>query len=43
MANKTAKIARFHSLGGLEVLKIEEELIPVPGKGEALLNVTHCR
>ncbi len=39
MANKTAKIVRFHSLGGAEVLKIEEEAIPVPGPGEALLNV----
>jgi NADPH:quinone reductase-like Zn-dependent oxidoreductase len=39
MATKTAKIVRFHSLGGPEVLKIEEEAIPVPGKGEALLNV----
>jgi len=39
MANKTAKIVRFHSLGGPEVLKIEDEPIPVPGKGEALLNV----
>ena len=39
MATKTAKIVRFHSLGGPEVLKIEEEAIPVPGKGEALLKV----
>src|SRR5271169_6749153 len=39
MATKTAKIVRFHSLGGPEVLKIEEEAIPQPGKGEALLNV----
>jgi NADPH:quinone reductase-like Zn-dependent oxidoreductase len=39
MANKTAKIVRFHSIGGPEVLKIEEEPIPEPGKGEALLNV----
>ena len=39
MATKTAKIVRFHSLGGPEVLKIEDEAIPVPGKGEALLNV----
>ena len=39
MANKTAKIVRFHSIGGPEVLKIEEEAIPEPGKGEALLKV----
>jgi len=39
MENNTAKIVRFHALGGPEVLKIEEEPIPVPGKGEALLNV----
>ena len=39
MANKTAKVVRFHSLGGPEVLQIEEELIPVPGKGEVLLRV----
>ncbi|MGA9571298.1 MAG: zinc-dependent alcohol dehydrogenase family protein [Candidatus Acidiferrales bacterium] len=39
MANNTAKIVRFHTLGGPEVLKIQEEPIPVPGKGEALLSV----
>jgi len=39
VANKTAKIVRFHRLGGPEVLQIEEEPIPVPGKGEALLRV----
>jgi NADPH:quinone reductase-like Zn-dependent oxidoreductase len=39
MANQTAKIVRFHSLGGPEVLKIEEVAIPAPGKGEALLKV----
>ena len=39
MAIKTAKIVRFHSIGGPEVLKIEEEAIPEPGKGEALLKV----
>src|SRR5580658_6694642 len=39
MANNTAKIVRFHSLGGPEVLQIKEEPIPVPGRGEALLNV----
>jgi NADPH:quinone reductase-like Zn-dependent oxidoreductase len=39
MANQTAKIVRFHTLGGPEVLKIEEVAIPVPGKGEVLLRV----
>ena len=39
MANNTAKIVRFHTLGGPEVLKIQEETIPEPGRGEALLNV----
>jgi NADPH:quinone reductase-like Zn-dependent oxidoreductase len=39
MANRTAKVVRFHTLGGPEVLKIEEEAIPVPGQGEALLSV----
>ena len=39
MANNTAKIVRFHTLGGPEVLKIQEETIPEPGKGEALLSV----
>jgi NADPH:quinone reductase-like Zn-dependent oxidoreductase len=39
VANKTAKIVRFHVLGGPEVLKIEEEPIPDPGKGEVLLSV----
>src|SRR6202167_1194682 len=39
MANKTAKIVRFHSLGGPEVLKISEEPIPEPGKGEVRLRV----
>jgi NADPH:quinone reductase-like Zn-dependent oxidoreductase len=37
--NKTAKIVRFHTLGGPEVLKIEEEAIPTPGQGEVLLKV----
>jgi NADPH:quinone reductase-like Zn-dependent oxidoreductase len=40
MANQTAKVVRFHSLGGPEVLKIQEESIPEPGKGEALLSVS---
>ena len=39
MANKTAKVVRFHTIGGPEVLKIEEEPIPEPGKGEVRLNV----
>jgi NADPH:quinone reductase-like Zn-dependent oxidoreductase len=37
--DKTAKIVRFHTLGGPEVLKIEEEPIPEPGKGEVRLKV----
>ena len=39
MANKTAKVVRFHTLGGPEVLKIQEEPIAEPGKGEVRLNV----
>jgi NADPH:quinone reductase-like Zn-dependent oxidoreductase len=39
MPNKTAKVVRFHALGGPEVLKIQEETVPEPGKGEALLSV----
>ena len=39
MENKTAKIVRFHALGGPEVLKIEEVPIPEPGKGEVRLKV----
>ena len=39
MANQTARIVRFHTLGGPEVLKIEDEPIPAPGRGEALLKV----
>ena len=39
MANETAKVVRFHNIGGPEVLKIEEEQIPEPGKGEVRLNV----
>src|ERR1700736_2868915 len=39
MANKTAKVVRFHTLGGPEVLKIQEEQIPEPGKGEVRLKV----
>src|SRR5712664_4181688 len=39
VANKTAKVVRFHTFGGPEVLKIQEETIPEPGKAEVLLNV----
>ncbi len=39
MANQTAKIVRFDVVGGPEVLKIREEPIPEPGKGEVRLNV----
>ena len=39
MANETAKIVRFHAVGGPEVLKIQDEPIPEPGKGEVRLNV----
>jgi NADPH:quinone reductase-like Zn-dependent oxidoreductase len=39
MANETAKVVRFHSIGGPEVLKIEEMPIPEPGKGEVRLKV----
>jgi NADPH:quinone reductase-like Zn-dependent oxidoreductase len=39
MANSTAKIVRFHSIGGPEVLRISEEPIPEPGKGEVRLRI----
>jgi NADPH:quinone reductase-like Zn-dependent oxidoreductase len=39
VSKQTAKIVRFHSVGGPEVLKIEEMPIPEPGKGEVRLNV----
>ena len=39
MANETAKVVRFHAVGGPEVLKIQDEPIPEPGKGEVRLNV----
>jgi NADPH:quinone reductase-like Zn-dependent oxidoreductase len=39
MAKETAKIVRFHTTGGPEVLKIQEEPIPEPGKGEVRLRV----
>jgi NADPH:quinone reductase-like Zn-dependent oxidoreductase len=39
MSTQTAKVVRFHSTGGPEVLKIKEETIPEPGKGEVRLKV----
>ena len=39
MSNQTARVVRFHAVGGPEVLKIEKETIPEPGKGEVRLNV----
>jgi NADPH:quinone reductase-like Zn-dependent oxidoreductase len=39
VTKETAKVVRFHALGGPEVLKIQEEPIPQPGKGEVRLNV----
>jgi NADPH:quinone reductase-like Zn-dependent oxidoreductase len=39
VANQTAKVVRFHTLGGPEVLKIQEEQIPEPGQGEVRLKV----
>ncbi|MFY9688428.1 MAG: zinc-dependent alcohol dehydrogenase family protein [Candidatus Acidiferrales bacterium] len=39
MSKETAKIVRFHATGGPEVLKIGEEPIPEPGKGEVRLRV----
>ena len=39
MAGDTAKVVRFESTGGPEVLKIREEQIPAPGKGEVRLDV----
>jgi NADPH:quinone reductase-like Zn-dependent oxidoreductase len=37
--NGTARIVRFHATGGPEVLKIQEEPIPEPKKGEVRLRV----
>jgi NADPH:quinone reductase-like Zn-dependent oxidoreductase len=34
-----AKIIRFHELGGPEVLRIEDEVSRLPGKGEARIKV----
>ena len=39
MARETARVVRFDSVGGPEVLKIREEKIPEPGKGEVRLDV----
>jgi NADPH:quinone reductase-like Zn-dependent oxidoreductase len=39
MANATARIVRFHKLGGPEVLQIEEQPLPEPGKGEVRIKV----
>ena len=39
MAGETAKVVRFESVGGPEVLKIREERISEPGKGEVRLDV----
>ena len=39
MATETARVVRFHTVGGPEVLKIEELPIAEPGKGEVRLRV----
>lgn len=39
MAKTTARVVRFHELGGPDVLKIEEIPSPEPGKGEVRLRV----
>ena len=39
MTNHTAKIVRFERVGGPEVLKIYDEVVPEPGKGEVRLSV----
>jgi NADPH:quinone reductase-like Zn-dependent oxidoreductase len=39
VANETARVVRFYTLGGPEVLRIQEEPIPEPGKGQVRLNV----
>ncbi|HEY2455715.1 MAG TPA: zinc-dependent alcohol dehydrogenase family protein [Candidatus Acidoferrum sp.] len=39
MATKTARIVRFHAVGGPEVLKIEELPVAEPGKGEVRIKV----
>jgi NADPH:quinone reductase-like Zn-dependent oxidoreductase len=39
MAKATARVVRFHELGGPDVLKIEEVPLPEPGDGEVRLRV----
>lgn len=39
MADETVKIVRFHETGGPDVLRIEEQPVPEPGKGEVRLRV----
>lgn len=39
MAEQTARIVRFHELGGADVLKIEDLPLEEPGKGEVRLRV----
>lgn len=39
MSDQTARIVRFHELGGPEVLELEEMPLPNPGKGEVRLRV----
>jgi NADPH:quinone reductase-like Zn-dependent oxidoreductase len=39
VANKSARVVRFHETGGPDVLKIQEEPLPKPGKGEVRLKV----
>jgi NADPH:quinone reductase-like Zn-dependent oxidoreductase len=39
MAEQTVKIVQFHSLGGPEVLQLDELPLPQPGPGEARLRV----
>lgn len=34
-----SRVVRFHSLGGPDVLRLEEREIPVPGAGEVLIKV----
>ena len=37
--NETARIVRFHSLGGAEVLQLDTLPVPTPGPGEVRLRV----
>ena len=39
MATETARIVRFHKIGGPEVLQLDELRLPQPGKGEVRLRV----